>query len=99
MASKSKEYYDKNPKAKAKKLKYDKEYQSRKRQKLDRASRNAARNKAEKEGRVSKGDGKDIDHKNGDPRDNRKSNLRVMDRSKNRAKDRPRKKKKSKKKS
>ena len=32
MASKSKEYYDKNPKAKAKKLKYDKEYQKSKRE-------------------------------------------------------------------
>ena len=53
--------------------------------KKDRASRNKVRRAAEREGRVSKGDGNDIDHKNGNPRDNRKSNLRVVHRSSNRA--------------
>lgn len=38
-----------------------------------------------KDGKVRKGDGKDIDHKNSNPRDNRKGNTQVMDRSKNRA--------------
>lgn len=55
-------------------------------QKKNRASRNAARRAAEKAGKVRKGDGKDIDHKNMNPRDNSKGNLKVMDKSKNRAK-------------
>lgn len=54
--------------------------------KRDRASRNKVRRAAEREGRVSKGDGKDIDHRNGNPRDNRRSNLRVTSRSRNRSK-------------
>jgi hypothetical protein len=61
------------------------EYNSKASSKKDRASRNAARNEAMAEGRVRKGDGKDIDHKNSNPRDNRKSNTQVMDASKNRA--------------
>lgn len=52
--------------------------------KRDRASRNAARRDAERRGAVRKGDGRDIDHKNGNPRDNRRSNLRVTSRSANR---------------
>tara|TARA_R100000664_G_scaffold21186_1_gene30435 strand:- start:380 stop:514 length:135 start_codon:yes stop_codon:yes gene_type:complete len=36
-------------------------------------------------GRVKKYDGKDVDHKNGNPKDNRLKNLRVMSKSKNRA--------------
>jgi len=55
-------------------------------QKKNRASRNAARRAAEKAGKVRKGDGRDVDHKNMNPKDNRKSNLQVMDKSKNRAK-------------
>ena len=55
-------------------------------QKKNRASRNAARRAAEKAGKVRKGDGRDVDHKNMNPRDNRKSNLQVMSKSKNRAK-------------
>lgn len=39
----------------------------------------------EKAGKVHKGDGKDVDHKNFNPKDNSKSNLRVMSASKNRA--------------
>lgn len=54
--------------------------------KKDRASRNKVRRAAERDGRVSKGDGKDIDHRNGNPRDNRKSNVRVVGKSINRAK-------------
>ena len=61
-------------------------YNSSPEQKKNRASRNAARRAAEKAGKVRKGDGKDIDHKNMNPRDNSKSNLQVMDKSKNRAK-------------
>ena len=61
-------------------------YNSSPEQKKNRASRNAARRQAERDGKVRKGDGKDIDHSNMNPRDNRKSNLKVMDKSKNRAK-------------
>ena len=49
------------------------------------ASRKAARRKLEKLGKVKKGDGKDVDHKNGNPKDNRKSNLRVTSKSNNRS--------------
>ena len=49
-----------------------------------RSSRNKARAKAKKEGRVSVGDGKDVDHKNHNAMDNSNSNLRVRDRSSNR---------------
>ena len=55
-------------------------------QKKNRASRNAARRAAERAGKVRKGDGRDVDHKNMNPKDNRKSNLQVMSKSKNRAK-------------
>jgi hypothetical protein len=81
---KTKSYYDKNPKAKAKKAAYDTEYN--KKTVADRVARNAARRAMDKAGKVSKGDGKDVDHKNGNPQDNRKSNWKVMSKSKNRAK-------------
>lgn len=51
----------------------------------DRASRVMARRKLEKEGRVSRGDGKEVDHKNFQPRDNRPSNLRVVAKKTNRS--------------
>ena len=44
----------------------------------DRAARNKARRKMEKAGRVRKGDGKEVDHKNFNPRDGSDSNLRVV---------------------
>lgn len=50
-----------------------------------RSSRNKARRKAEKAGRVSKGDGKDVDHKNGNPLQNGSKNLRVVSKRKNRS--------------
>jgi hypothetical protein len=52
----------------------------------DRAARVMARRKLEKEGRVKKGDGKEVDHKNHNPRDNSPSNLRVVDKKTNRKK-------------
>jgi len=52
----------------------------------ERSSRNKARRKLAKTGRVRKGDGKHVDHKNGNPRDNRRSNLTVMSARKNRKK-------------
>lgn len=68
---------------------YDSDYekfQSSPEQKKARAARNRNRRKAEKEGKVRKGDGKDIDHIDGNPKNNSKKNLRVISRSKNRAK-------------
>ena len=61
-------------------------YNSQPEQKKNRASRNAARAAAMKDGKVRKGDGQDVDHKNMNPRDNSNGNLKVMDKSKNRAK-------------
>jgi len=52
----------------------------------NRSSRNKARRKVKAAVGESKIRGKDIDHKNGNPKDNRKSNLRVMNKSKNRSK-------------
>ncbi len=68
-------------------------------QKKNRAARGRARYALEKEGRVSKGDGKDVDHKDGNPNNNSKKNLRVQSKSANRSyprdsKGRPLKKKK-----
>lgn len=54
-------------------------------QKEKRASRNAARREMEKAGKVRKGDGKDVDHKNGNAKDNSKSNLSVKSKSSNRS--------------
>lgn len=64
-------------------------YNSQPEQKKRRAQRNAARATMEKAGKVNKGDGKDVDHKQHKARgklNNSTSNLRVMDKSKNRAK-------------
>lgn len=61
-------------------------FQSSKKAKRDRASRNKARRQAEREGRVHKGDGKEIDHVDSNPRHNVSSNLRVVSRRTNRAK-------------
>ena len=61
-------------------------FQSSTKSKKDRAHRNKVRRQLTREGKVRKGDGKDIDHKNGNPRDNRMSNLRIVHRSVNRAK-------------
>lgn len=67
---------------------YSREYrrfQSSKKAKRDRAARNKARRQALREGRVHRGDGKEIDHKNSQPTDNRRSNLRVVTRKFNRS--------------
>lgn len=61
-------------------------YNSSPEQKKRRAERNEARRKMEKSGKVKKGDGKDVDHKNHNTSDNSNGNLKVMSRSKNRAK-------------
>ncbi len=67
-------------------------FNSRPAQKKRRAARNAARRKLMSEGRVSKGDGKDVHHKDGNPRNNSASNLEVVSKSKNRARKRRRRK-------
>lgn len=62
-----------------------KRYHASPEQKKKRASRNAARSEMEKSGKVRKGDGKDVDHKNSNARDNSKGNLRVQSKSANRS--------------
>lgn len=61
-----------------------KKYNAKPEQIARRSARNKARAKLMKEGRVAKGDGKDVDHKNGNPRDASSGNLRVQSKSKNR---------------
>jgi hypothetical protein len=64
-----------------------KNYHSKDEQKKNRAKRNAARKTMEKAGKVSKGDGKDVDHKKKLSKGgtNAKGNLRVKSKSANRA--------------
>lgn len=52
--------------------------------KAERAARNNARRSAIRKGKAQKGDGKDVHHKNHNPKDNSSSNLVVMSASKNR---------------
>jgi hypothetical protein len=60
-------------------------YHSSDRAKKKRAENNAARRKMEKAGKVSKGDGKDVAHKNNRTSDNRMGNLKAEAPSKNRS--------------
>jgi len=60
-------------------------YQETVEQKKKRASRNAARNKMIKAGKARKGDGKDVDHKDGNPKNNNKENLRMQTKKANRS--------------
>lgn len=61
-------------------------YQGTPEQIANRSERNKARRKMEKAGKVRKGDGMDVDHKDGNPRNNSLSNLRVTTKSHNRSK-------------
>jgi hypothetical protein len=61
-------------------------YHAKPEQKKNRAARNKARTLLSSTGRVRKGDGKDIDHRDGNPRNNSKSNLSVMSKRRNRSK-------------
>ena len=60
-------------------------YNSKPEQIKRRASRNAARAKMVKAGRVRKGDGKDVAHKNNNPLNNSSKNLAVQSKAKNRS--------------
>lgn len=71
--------------AAGRKWEYDK-YQSSEEAKKDRASRNAARRYAISRGMAHKGDGKDVDHINSNPRQNGRGNLRVVSKATNRGK-------------
>ena len=67
---------------------YKKEYKhfhSKPDEKKRRAGRNAARRKMAAAGKVKKGDGKDVHHKDGNALNNKRKNLRVESKSKNRA--------------
>ena len=62
------------------------EYHSKADQKKNRAGRNKARRTALANGKVKKGDKKDVHHKDGNPRNNKPSNVKVVSRKKNRGK-------------
>jgi hypothetical protein len=60
-------------------------YQGKPEQIKRRAGRNKARALMMAKGLARKGDGKDVDHRNRNPKDNSPSNLRIQSKSKNRA--------------
>lgn len=68
-------------------LEYD-NYQSKPEQKKRRAMRNKARRRLMAMGRVKKGDGKDVHHKDHNPSNNSYSNLAIVRKSVNRSKNR-----------
>lgn len=62
-----------------------KKYNAKPEQKKRRAARNAARRKMIAAGKARKGDGKDVMHKNGNPRDNDDDNLKMGSKRANRS--------------
>ena len=60
-------------------------YHSSEKQKKDRAHRNNANRQLKREGRIAAGDGKDVDHKDGNPRNNSPNNLRTRSKNANRS--------------
>ncbi len=50
----------------------------------NRSSRNKARRKMVKAGKAKKGDGRDVHHKDGNPKNNARKNLTIMGKSLNR---------------
>jgi len=60
-------------------------YHSKPLQKINRAGRNKARKLVMNSGGAAKVAGKDVHHKNGNPRDNRASNLAVASKTANRS--------------
>jgi hypothetical protein len=76
------------PSSKNYKRDYKQEYrqnQSSPSERRKRSSRNKARRKLMKQGKVRLGDGLDVDHKNTNPLDNSSNNLRAEPKSKNRS--------------
>ena len=72
-----------------KKRDYKSEYQDYHKKHLkDNNARHRARYSAEKKGTVKVGDGKDIDHKDNNPRNNSSGNTRVMSSAANKARPR-----------
>ena len=72
-----------------KKRNYKREYSNyhgKPKQILNRSSRNKARRKMISAGRARKGDGKDVNHRDSNPRNNSKSNLSIMSKARNRSK-------------
>lgn len=65
-----------------------KKYNAKPAQKKRRAQRNKTRRLMEKAGLVKKGDGKDVDHKDHNPKNQSRSNLRVQSKTKNRSNNR-----------
>lgn len=53
-------------------------------QKKRRAGRNKARREAIKAGKVKKGDGREVDHKDFNPKNNSPSNIRIVSKATNR---------------
>jgi hypothetical protein len=67
---------------------YQQEYQnyhSSPQQKKRRAARNKARRQMIKDGKARVGDGKDVSHKDNNPLNNKSSNLKMLEQSKNRS--------------
>ena len=60
-------------------------YQGKPKQKKNRANRNKARRILTKAKRVKKGDGKDVHHVDGNPKNSSRSNLKVTSKTKNRS--------------
>ena len=60
-------------------------YQGKPEQRKRNDARKAARRKMVAAGKVRKGDGKDVDHKDGNPKNNSKKNLRVTTKKANRS--------------
>lgn len=72
-------------------------YNAKPEQKKRRALRNKTRRMMERKGKVRKGDGKDIDHKDHNPGNLKASNLQIQPASQNRKDGGPKKKKRKKK--
>tara|TARA_R110000751_G_scaffold283464_1_gene386841 strand:- start:328 stop:591 length:264 start_codon:yes stop_codon:yes gene_type:complete len=60
-------------------------YHGKEKQKKNRAARNASRALMIRNGKASKGDGKDVHHKDGNPRNKKSSNLKITSKAKNRS--------------
>lgn len=75
----------KNPKEKRDYKKEYRDYGGTEEQKKKRAARNKARREAEKEGKVKKGDGKEVDHTEQLRKKPKSTKTKVVSRAKNRA--------------